>query len=67
MVSPNYTKGYLFKIPNNYQTAVQNKCCSGMVDFEKNFKIEIEINRIEIFRTEIEISFYQIGFLRFCF
>ena len=35
---------------------------SGMVDFEKIFKIEIEINRIEIFRTEIEI-----GFLHFCF
>ncbi len=30
----------------------------GMVDFEKNFNIEIEINRIEIFRTENEISFY---------
>jgi len=38
-----------------------------MVDFEKIFKIEIEINRIEIFRTEIEIGFYRIGFLRFCF
>jgi hypothetical protein len=38
-----------------------------MVNFEKNFKIEIEINRIEIFRTEIEIGFYRIGFLRFCF
>jgi hypothetical protein len=38
-----------------------------MVDLEKKFKIEIEINRIEIFRTEIEISFYRISFLRFCF
>jgi len=38
-----------------------------MVDFENFFKIEIKINRIEIFRTEIEISFYRIGFLRFCF
>ncbi len=39
----------------------------GMVDFEKIFTIEIEINRIEIFRTEIEIGFYRIGFLRLCF
>jgi hypothetical protein len=39
----------------------------GMVDFEKNFKIKIEINQIEIFRTEIEIGFYRIGFLRFGF
>ncbi len=38
-----------------------------MVEIEKSFKIEIEIYQIEIFRTEIEISFYQIGFLRFCF
>jgi len=38
-----------------------------MVDLEKKFKIEIEINRIEIFRTEIEIGFYRIGFLHFCF
>ena len=33
-----------------------------MVDFEKILKIEIEINRMEVFRTEIEIGFYQIGF-----
>jgi hypothetical protein len=39
----------------------------GMVDFENFFKIEIEINRIEIFRTEIEIGFYRISFLGFCF
>jgi len=38
-----------------------------MVDFEKNFKIKIEINQIEIFRTEIEIGFYRISFLHFCF
>jgi hypothetical protein len=38
-----------------------------MVDIEKSFKIEIEIYRIKIFRTEIEIGFYRIGFLRFCF
>ncbi len=35
---------------------------SGMVEIEKFSKIEIEINRIENFRTEIEISFYRIGF-----
>ncbi len=40
---------------------------SGMVEIEKSFKIEIKIYRIEIFRTEIEIGFYQIGFLHFCF
>ncbi len=44
-----------------------NPTPGGMVDFEKFFLIEIEINRIEIFRTEIEIGFYQIGFLHFCF
>jgi len=33
-----------------------------MVEIEKFSKIEIEINRIEIFRTEIEIGFYRIGF-----
>ena len=38
-----------------------------MVEIEKSFKIEIEIYRIEIFRTEIEIGLYRIGFLRFCF
>ncbi len=38
-----------------------------MVEIEKYFKIEIEIYRIEIFRTEIEIGFYRISFLRFCF
>ena len=38
-----------------------------MVEIEKYFKIEIKIYRIEIFRTEIEIGFYRIGFLRFCF
>ncbi len=38
-----------------------------MVEIEKSFKIEIEIYRIEIFRTEIEIGFYRISFLRFCF
>ncbi len=38
-----------------------------MVNFENFFKIEIEINRIEIFRTEIEIGFYRNVFLRFCF
>ena len=38
-----------------------------MVEIEKSFKIEIEIYRIEIFRTEIEIGFYRIGFLHFCF
>jgi len=38
-----------------------------MVKIEKSFKIEIEIYQIEIFRTEIKIGFYQIGFLRFCF
>jgi hypothetical protein len=38
-----------------------------MVEIEKSFKIEIEIYRIEIFRTEIEIGFYQISFLGFCF
>jgi len=38
-----------------------------MVNFEKKFKIEIEINQIEIFRTEIEIGFYRISFLHFCF
>jgi len=31
---------------------------SSMVEIEKYFKIEIEIYRIEIFRTEIEIGFY---------
>ncbi len=40
---------------------------AGMVEIEKSFKIEIEIYRIKIFRTEIEIGFYRIGFLRFCF
>jgi hypothetical protein len=40
---------------------------AGMVEIEKSFEIEIEIYRIEIFRTEIEISLYRIGFLRFCF
>jgi hypothetical protein len=39
----------------------------GMVEIEKSFKIEIEIYRIKIFRTKIEIGFYRIGFLRFCF
>ncbi len=39
----------------------------GMVEIEKSFKIKIEIYRIEIFRTEIKISFYRIGFLCFCF
>jgi hypothetical protein len=38
-----------------------------MVEIEKFSIIEIEINRIEIFRTEIEISFYQIGFSGFFF
>ncbi len=38
-----------------------------MVEIEKSFKIEIEIYRIKIFRTEIEIGFYQIGFLGFGF
>ncbi len=33
-----------------------------MVEIEKFSKIEIEINRIEIFRTKIEIGFYRIGF-----
>ena len=33
-----------------------------MVEIEKFSKIEIEINRIEIFRTQIEIGFYRIGF-----
>jgi hypothetical protein len=36
-----------------------------MVEIEK-FSI-IEINRIEIFRTEIEIGFYRIGFSGFFF
>ncbi len=38
-----------------------------MVEIEKSFKIKIEIYRIEIFRTEIEIGLYRIVFLRFCF
>ncbi len=38
-----------------------------MVDFENFLKIKIEINRIKIFRAEIEIGFYRIGFLHFCF
>ena len=38
-----------------------------MVEIEKFSKIKIEINQIEIFRTEIEIGFYRIGFLHFCF
>jgi hypothetical protein len=38
-----------------------------MVDFEKFSIIKIEINRIEIFSTKIEIGFYQIGFSGFCF
>jgi hypothetical protein len=33
-----------------------------MVKIEKFSIIEIEINRIEIFRTKIEIGFYRIGF-----
>ncbi len=40
---------------------------ANMVEIEKSFKIEIEIYRIKIFRTEIKIGFYGIGFLRFCF
>jgi len=32
-----------------------------MVEIEKYFKIEIEMYRIENFRTEIEIGFYRIG------
>ncbi len=35
---------------------------AGMVEIEKFSKIEIEINQIKIFRTEIEIGFYRIGF-----
>jgi hypothetical protein len=38
-----------------------------MVEIEKSFEIEIKIYRIEIFRTEIEIGLYRIGFLHFCF
>jgi hypothetical protein len=38
-----------------------------MVEIEKSLKIEIEIYRIEIFRTEIEIGFYRISFLGFGF
>jgi len=33
-----------------------------MVEIEKFSKIKIEINRIKIFRTKIEIGFYQISF-----
>ncbi len=41
-------------------TRWQYQSQAGMVNFEKIFKIEIEINRIKIFRTEteIEIGFY---------
>ncbi len=35
----------------------------GMVDFENSFKIEIEIYRIQNFKTEIEIDIYRISFL----
>ncbi len=35
-----------------------NRLMPSMVEIEKYFKIEIEIYRIEIFRSEIEISFY---------
>ncbi len=38
-----------------------------MVDFEKIFKIEIEINRIKIFRTEIETVFIESVFYVFVF
>ena len=38
-----------------------------MVEIEKFSKIEIKINRIEIFRTKIEIGFYRIGFSGFFF
>jgi hypothetical protein len=38
------------------------KLKTGMVEIEKFSKIEIEINRIEIFRAEIEIGFYRISF-----
>jgi len=34
----------------------------NMVEIEKFSIIEMEINRIEIFRTEIEIGFYRISF-----
>ncbi len=38
-----------------------------MVEIEKFSIIEIEINRIEIFRTKIEIGFYRIGFSGYFF
>jgi hypothetical protein len=38
-----------------------------MVDFEKFSIIEIEINRIEIFRTEIKVGFYRCGLSGFWF
>jgi hypothetical protein len=38
-----------------------------MVEIEKFSKIEIEINRIEIFSTDIEIGFYRIVFFRVFF
>ncbi len=38
-----------------------------MVKIEKFSIIEIEINRIEIFRTKIKIGFYRIGFSGFFF
>ena len=39
----------------------------NMVEIEKFSIIEIEINRIEIFGTEIKIGFYRIGFSGFFF
>ncbi len=38
-----------------------------MVEIEKFSKIKIEINRIEIFSTDIEIGFYRIVFWGFFF
>jgi hypothetical protein len=49
------------------RSTIRNQSKSSMVEIEKSFEIEIEIYRIEIFRTEIEIGLYRIGFLRFCF
>jgi hypothetical protein len=54
-----YSREHIKIIENNI---LQTMAAAGMVEIEKFSKIEIEINRIEIFRTEIEIGFYRIGF-----
>ncbi len=63
-------------VPNNFlHPQFINACCKlvfvpsmhNMVDFEKFSIIEIEINWIENFRTEIKIGFYRISFSGFCF